>query len=170
MPFEYEEVVVPKEKRLGLDPRIDARMKGTTIPPWQVELELRYPDHEYRLTSFEKMRPSRLNGEMIGTKSDLDFLKKLVSHFPDEETIHPLATILDVAENHLHHARRLAASRIRRLWKRGLMTRYRRVDAGDGRNQKLGTWYQLKSWESDFFKGTRPLKGVTRSMESMWHR
>lgn len=170
MPFEYEEVVVPKEKRIRLDPRIDKRMKGTTVPAWQVELELRYPDHEYRLTSFEKMRPSRINGKMIGTESDLSFLKKLKSHFPDEETIHPLATILDVAENHLHHTRRLARSRINRLWRRGLMTRHSQVDTGEWRNPKFGTWYQLKSWKLDFFKGTRPLKGVTKSMESMWRR
>lgn len=170
MPFEYKEVVVPKEKRIGTDPRIDRRMKGTTVPPWQVELELRYPDHEYRLTSFEKMRPSRINGKMAGTESDLNFLKKLEVHFPDEETIHPLATILDVAESFLHHTRRLASSRIGRLWKRGLITRYGQVDAKSWPNLKFGTWYQLKSWKSDFFKGARPLKGVTKSMESMWRR
>lgn len=170
MPFQYEEVTVPKEKRLGLDPRIDVRMKGTTVPPWQVELEKSYPDHEYRLTSFEKMRPSRINGKMIGTESDLNFLKKLKSHLPDEEIIHPLATVLDIAENHLHHTRRAAKSRISRLWRRGLMTRYRRVDRGDWRNLRYGTWYQLKSWKLDFFKGTRPLKGVTKSMEDMWRR
>ncbi len=109
------------------------------------QMEIDYPDLKFRVGRdriMNEFRPDRNGTWDRGAKSDLEKLKFLILNTSQDE-IYPSGILLDLIVDRGVTTRRAAHLLLRRLWKKGYLTRYK----GMGRMSQSGVWYQVKEWD-----------------------
>jgi DNA-binding MarR family transcriptional regulator len=109
------------------------------------------PDQDYRFKSgkvahqYRADRGGRLDR---GHKGDVEFLQSLKRLTPNDGEIYPLGVLLDLCER-LLAKRQPAHARLRRMWRKGMIRRYKLPE------KNCGVWYRLQP-QQDFFLNRRP--------------
>lgn len=121
--------------------------KGTLIERPESELEILYPNHDFRYRRGRERNPATRSE---GDAGDLRFLKTLQKNMVNLDKIYPVGVLIKMAlKRNMSRKPFPVFRRLRRLWRKGYITCYKIK----GSRSKHGTYYKLEPWPEWFVNG-----------------